>query len=210
MDKCTKAFSCQRKTRRWPMAVFMNLLDLCIHNAFLMFIAAHPDWHANSHRKKTFFLEWLAKALAIDYVRERQSVKTLHKSEQDAIEIFIKDYEQKYGAATNPTATCNKCSERKNLVLCEKCHTTCCERHNKAVKMYICSQCQLLQNTQMEYSTTRGRCYVCCEGGARAKDKKTSTSCHNCIKVVCKKHRSKILRTLCTTCSDSFKGKKDD
>lgn len=88
MDKCTKTYSCQRKTRRWSLAVFLNMVDLCVHNSFLMFTAANPDWQANSNRKKAFFLKWLAKELAIEYVRQRQSVTKLHKKRKGSNSSF--------------------------------------------------------------------------------------------------------------------------
>lgn len=100
---------------------------------------------------------------------------------------------------------CSECKNRKKAVPCDRCTSFCCKQHYKSAKMYICSQCIQLPKSQIEFRAKRGRCYICCSGGARAMDKKTSSCCHNCVKVVCKKHRTEVTRNLCTTCYGIFK-----
>ena len=34
VDKATGGYTCRRKTNRWTVAIFYNLLDICAHNAF--------------------------------------------------------------------------------------------------------------------------------------------------------------------------------
>jgi len=42
-DQKHKHFSCKRKTRRWPIAIFSNMIDIRALNAFIIFIAIHSD-----------------------------------------------------------------------------------------------------------------------------------------------------------------------
>ncbi|XP_040268703.1 piggyBac transposable element-derived protein 4-like [Bufo bufo] len=42
LDKLTATYTCQRMTRRWPMAVFSNILDVSAYNAFVLWTHIHP------------------------------------------------------------------------------------------------------------------------------------------------------------------------
>ena len=37
LDKSVRTYSCQRKSRRWPMILFQNILDIAAFNAFVIF-----------------------------------------------------------------------------------------------------------------------------------------------------------------------------
>ena len=44
MDHLTTIFSCRRKTNRWPMVLFCNMLDVAGVAAFIIWISLNPDW----------------------------------------------------------------------------------------------------------------------------------------------------------------------
>ncbi len=50
LDKLTATYTCQRMTRRWPMVVFYNMLDVSAYNAFVLRTHIHQGW--NSTKKK--------------------------------------------------------------------------------------------------------------------------------------------------------------
>ena len=39
-----RCYSCKRKTNRWPVALFMNLIDITTYNAFLLYCSKNPDF----------------------------------------------------------------------------------------------------------------------------------------------------------------------
>ncbi|KAL7870844.1 hypothetical protein SRHO_G00083410 [Serrasalmus rhombeus] len=41
LDKMTATYTCQRMTRRWPMVVFYNILDVSAYNAFVLWNQIH-------------------------------------------------------------------------------------------------------------------------------------------------------------------------
>ena len=46
VDKLVRTYSTIRKSRRWPMAVFGNLLSLAAFNAFVICSHVHPEYEA--------------------------------------------------------------------------------------------------------------------------------------------------------------------
>jgi len=53
MDQMTRTYSCRRKTRRWPLVVFYNILDISAINAHVVWKALNPNWNSNkSHKRK--------------------------------------------------------------------------------------------------------------------------------------------------------------
>ena len=43
MDQMTRNYSCKRKTRRWPLLVFYNMLDISAINAYVIWNALNPN-----------------------------------------------------------------------------------------------------------------------------------------------------------------------
>lgn len=65
-------YSCKRKTNRWPIAVFSNIIDISALNALIIFKEIDPDWQTN--QKATIrrnFLRELGLALAKPYMSLR-------------------------------------------------------------------------------------------------------------------------------------------
>ena len=47
MDHMATIFSCKRKTNRWPMVLFYNMIDVAVIAAFMVWMTLHPDWVGN-------------------------------------------------------------------------------------------------------------------------------------------------------------------
>ena len=52
MDQMTRTYSCKRKTRRWPLVVFYNVLDISAINAYVIWKALNPNWNSNKSHKR--------------------------------------------------------------------------------------------------------------------------------------------------------------
>ena len=52
MDQMTRTYTCKRKTRRWPLVVFYNLLGISAINASVIWKALNPNWNSNKSHKK--------------------------------------------------------------------------------------------------------------------------------------------------------------
>lgn len=126
-DQITGKFTCQRATRRWSKATFENLIDLSVHNSYVLFCWANPE----NNISKRQYIEWLAKDLAINNVRRRKSDPKLHIDMVDIIDKFIDNYQQNCSHTTRPTAACDICRGKESLNECYRCKSTCCSKHSK-------------------------------------------------------------------------------
>ncbi|KAL3972417.1 XC chemokine receptor 1 [Sarotherodon galilaeus] len=75
LDKVVSTYSCRRKTCRWPVALFHNMVDVAAYNAFVLWREIHPDWMAGKLNKRRLFLERLGKALARPMIEARALVR---------------------------------------------------------------------------------------------------------------------------------------
>ncbi|XP_053274074.1 piggyBac transposable element-derived protein 3-like, partial [Pleuronectes platessa] len=74
LDKVIGTYSCRRKTARWPLVVFHNILDVSSYNAFVIWREVNPDWMSGKRNKRRVFLEQLGKALVAPYIARRERV----------------------------------------------------------------------------------------------------------------------------------------
>ena len=47
VDKMVVAYSCKRMTKRWPLLIFYNMIDISCYNAFVLYCETYPDWKQN-------------------------------------------------------------------------------------------------------------------------------------------------------------------
>ena len=60
-DKMLRTYSTKRMTRRWPVAVFSNMVDISALDAFIVWILLNPDWNSTRRHKRRLFLHQLGK-----------------------------------------------------------------------------------------------------------------------------------------------------
>ncbi|XP_026189546.1 serine/arginine repetitive matrix protein 1 isoform X2 [Mastacembelus armatus] len=71
MDEMIATYSCRRRTRRWPLALFFNLLDISALNSYIVWMAINPEWHQGKSHKRRLFLEELGKKLITPHMARR-------------------------------------------------------------------------------------------------------------------------------------------
>ena len=66
LNRMVRWFTSKRKTRRWPMVIFYNMLDISALNAFIMWMSLNKENHAGKrgNRLRRSLLICLAKKLA--------------------------------------------------------------------------------------------------------------------------------------------------
>ncbi|CAD7081494.1 unnamed protein product [Hermetia illucens] len=74
LDKLVACYSTKRKTKRWPVAVFCNIIDISCYNAFILFTQVEPDWNKSKLYRRRLFLEQLGRALVNPYMQMRKSL----------------------------------------------------------------------------------------------------------------------------------------
>ena len=63
IDKLVSAYSCKRRTPRWPLAILFTILDIMAYNAFVTWMALSPEWKRGKLQRIRIFLEELGKTL---------------------------------------------------------------------------------------------------------------------------------------------------
>lgn len=70
-DKMLRGFSCKRKSNRWPMVIFYNMVDVAAFSAFRLYELCHPNWNKNKSEKRKIFIKELAFDLARKHLENR-------------------------------------------------------------------------------------------------------------------------------------------
>jgi len=55
-DKLVREYSCARRTSRWPLRLFMNMLDIGALNAFIIWMLKNKDWNQSKPNHRYRFL----------------------------------------------------------------------------------------------------------------------------------------------------------
>lgn len=148
MDKVTSACSCQRRTFRWPLVVFYNILDVSAYNAFVLCREINQTWNEGKFNKHRLFLEELGKAIITSEIQRRAC-----PPRSPAAEALVESV-QAGGSGVRPTENegvntddrkkrkrCEVCPSKrdsKTSTMCVKCKKFICRKHTLA----ICSSCQ--------------------------------------------------------------------
>ena len=83
LESCIDNFSTKRKTNRYPLLIFFNILDICV--AFL--IAKESNFMATSRCRRRFMKE-LAYALAKDNIEERTKYEKVYSKTKESFNRF--------------------------------------------------------------------------------------------------------------------------
>ncbi|GFO12216.1 PiggyBac transposable element-derived protein 4 [Plakobranchus ocellatus] len=77
MDKMAKTFTCKRKSKRWPMAIFSNMIDLTTVAGRVIWQVKYSD-HALSHADaRMAFIQTMARSLMVTHLQKRQHITSL-------------------------------------------------------------------------------------------------------------------------------------
>lgn len=159
LDRMAGEYTCQRMTRRWPMALFMNMIDLAGVNSFILWKDVHPEWHKGNESRRRLFLLELSKQLVEPLISRRLHEQSFQKSQ--------------------PTA-------RQEVA--SKCLKTITEEHENTTPSTPSTSNEGRNEPHTSTSTRgkkRARCFLC----ERRTDKKVATFCALCKNFVCKEHR---------------------
>ncbi|XP_076607948.1 uncharacterized protein LOC143333663 [Chaetodon auriga] len=137
LDKVIGAYSCRRKSHRWPLAMFYNMLDVSAYNAFVLWTRVDPQWKGGAPHKRRLFLEELGKALVSPLMQERQrlprnpSAIALVKAVRE-LQPLESGNLQEFG----PRRQCCSCTKRIRNT-CYTCGQYICRDH----AVMLCSTC---------------------------------------------------------------------
>lgn len=145
-DKLAKEYTTQRKTNRWPMAMFYHLLDIGGINAYKLWMEKYPNWGNGRLDSRRFFLLDLGQELGkANITRRYKTCKSLNSNIKRNMEIVVPDllaYEAQTPSTTNQIARCHICERKKDRKCrnkCSKCDKCVCKEHSTL--QYTCNNC---------------------------------------------------------------------
>ena len=139
LDQNIDEFTCRRKTVRWPLVVFYNILDVAAFNAFLLMKSDHP----RTQRKS--FLKNLAFQLVENHAKLRHS-RNMHLSQHIISAGVLLGFRPPIQCSPlrqqvdNNVQHCHMCY-RNTRSKCESCHRPVCPSHRVIVKSCKCQFC---------------------------------------------------------------------
>ena len=87
MDQMVSNYSCKRRTSRWPMVLWYNMLDVATLNAYTYFTAQHPDYMGGVNHARRLFIKELSKELVMPHMKRRmEGMPKLQKHIVEAME----------------------------------------------------------------------------------------------------------------------------
>ena len=132
--------SCRRQTRRWPLNLFCNRLDIAALNAYTVFGQVYPDSHSTQGSRRRRFITDLANSLDLSTHEDKTENPPTAKS-----------HKRSYGEMWLDLFQCfprdNTLLKRKPCVLCmhskdrkvSKCCRPVCPEHS--ISTITCNEC---------------------------------------------------------------------
>ena len=93
MHQLVGTYTVKRKTRRWPFALFCNIIDISGVNAYVLWLEIIPSWNSNKLFRRSLFLETLGTLLVNDEIIRRLQLPMGNASRllvNDAMTMFYR------------------------------------------------------------------------------------------------------------------------
>lgn len=126
MDKLVRTYTVKRQTRRWPVTIFYDTIDISALNAYIIWCHLNKDWQRQKGYKRRQFLLQLGKQLVA--------------TETDPVEPSTSQVQSREPRKLK-RGRCWKCPrkvDRKYSNTCRKCNRFICSNHT----ILVCSICQ--------------------------------------------------------------------
>lgn len=137
LDHLVRLHTCKRATRRWPLTLFMNMLDVGGVAAYIVWVKQMPNWCQGKSNRRMLFLSELGHSLILPLqLRRIENPKSLQRGPKLALQLlgFNIDNSQQQQLRTPMGAqgrchVCPRNRDRKVRNRCTKCHRYCCAEH---------------------------------------------------------------------------------
>jgi hypothetical protein len=148
LDHLITNYTCKRKTTRWPMVLFMNMLDVGGIASLVVWLANNPTWNERRARqRRRLFLVELGEQLVSEQIRRRVQTDWQHCS------LAIRTAAASLGFGRNPvqqattaerpsSGRCHLCprsADKKSRKRCSECMQCVCTQHS--TELLTCDNC---------------------------------------------------------------------
>lgn len=119
MDQLVSSYTVKFKSRRWPVVVFCNVLDIACINAFLLYQESFPTWKERSSDRRRQFLVSLGLSLINVTRNSRSSIEHAPRPTSSS--------------ARGRCYMCSRKEDKKQRSVCSSCHRFVCKDHSRCV-----------------------------------------------------------------------------
>jgi hypothetical protein len=151
-DKLVREYSCARRTSRWPLRLFMNMLDIGALNAFIIWMLKNKDWNQSKpNRRYRFLLELGKEQTNPNILRMASNPNGLQLPVVNAIEAAGVYDARNPAAQSTPSRSgqqqsrkrgrclyCPRSNDQKVNTVCSECKRFICEKHRKTSTNVTC------------------------------------------------------------------------
>lgn len=155
-DQMVHEYSSKRKTNRWPLAFFYNLMDTSALAAYHIWISTHQTWNTRLADRRCSFLKQLCEDLVAPHIARRMTnLVGIRRETRSAMEMFLPSKLTNTMDATDATFSkstksvsigqkrrCRLCPHsigRKQKQQCDRCEVNVCNTH--CTKTILCDNC---------------------------------------------------------------------
>ena len=152
IDQCINNYTTRRITRRWPMIVFFNLIDIAAINSMSIWLYENPDWNKGKRYVRRLFLEQLGKSLTNSHNERRCHYSYLTYNTKIALQslgyelksktIIVPDHNDGVGKIKRRCYLCPTHPGRKIRQTCDACQNNVCKFHSTSITTVICQRCE--------------------------------------------------------------------
>lgn len=141
IDKMCGTYSVSRRTRRWPLVIFFQLVNIAGINSQILYNAIHFE-EPEKYRRK--FLKKLSMSLMQPHLSERADMNSLPLDVQHFLSKYKTPQEEQHQEEPKrkTRGRCFLCGRQKNRVTtisCHECNRSVCKEH--AVTTITCPEC---------------------------------------------------------------------
>lgn len=65
IDQCVETYTVRRISRRWPLIVFYNMIDIAAINSMTRWLSQYPEWNQRKSNIRRILLSQLSTALTV-------------------------------------------------------------------------------------------------------------------------------------------------
>ena len=140
LDQKVRYYTTHRKMKRWPKAVFCNILDIAAYNAYVLFKLWSSSAGFNlNHRARYRFLMMLGETMIKPNITRSQLVTGLNLSTTMAFQVFSLEVRPqanqgkiaKDEVKKSRSHMCPRKKDRKSRQKCSECKLNVCDEHSQ-------------------------------------------------------------------------------
>jgi hypothetical protein len=113
VGQCINNYTVRRITRRWPMMVFFNIIDIAGVNAMAIWLCQNPDWSNKHTHVRRLFLAELSKCLTMSHNHRRSQQSYLSSKAKLALQSL--GYELKSNSLVSQDQNTDSAKRKKDV-----------------------------------------------------------------------------------------------